>query len=200
MNLVLFGPPGSGKGTQAKTLQESRALPQLSTGDMLRAAIAAGTELGKKCKAIMDSGDLVPDEIVIGIIAERYDQPDCAKGAVFDGFPRTIPQAEALDAMLKARGRRIDLVIELKVDDAVLIGRVEQRIKESGGVARADDTPETLKNRLAVYYKNTAPLIEFYKKQGKLVTVDGMAPIGEVTKAIAAVVDKAGRKGCVGVG
>lgn len=200
MNLVLFGPPGSGKGTQAKTLQESRALPQLSTGDMLRAAIAAGTELGKKCKAIMDSGDLVPDEIVIGIIAERYDQPDCAKGAVFDGFPRTIPQAEALDAMLKARGRRIDLVIELKVDDAVLIGRVEQRIKESGGVARADDTPETLKNRLAVYYKNTAPLIEFYKKQGKLVTVDGMAPIGEVTKAIAAVMDKAGRKGCVGVG
>jgi adenylate kinase len=200
LNLVLFGPPGSGKGTQAKTLQESRALPQLSTGDMLRAAIAAGTELGKKCKAIMDSGDLVPDEIVIGIIAERYDQPDCAKGAVFDGFPRTIPQAEALDAMLKARGRRIDLVIELKVDDAVLIGRVEQRIKESGGVARADDTPETLKNRLAVYYKNTAPLIEFYKKQGKLVTVDGMAPIGEVTKAIAAVMDKAGRKGCVGVG
>ena len=200
MNLILFGPPGSGKGTQAKILQESRALPQLSTGDMLRAAIAAGTELGKQYKAIMDAGDLVPDEIVVGIIAERYDQPDCAKGAVFDGFPRTIPQAEALDEMLKARGRRIDLVIELKVDDAVLIGRVEQRIKESGGVARADDTPETLKNRLAVYYKNTAPLIKFYKKQGKLVTVNGMAPIGEVTKAIAAVVDKAGRKGCLGVG
>ena len=119
-------------------------MPQLSTGDMLRAAIAAGTELGKKCKAIMDSGDLVPDEIVIGIIAERYDRPDCAKGAVFDGFPRTIPQAEALDAMLKGRSRKIDLVIELKVDDAVLIGRVEQRIKVSGGVARADDTPETL--------------------------------------------------------
>ena len=107
----------------------------------------AGTELGKKCKAIIDSGDLVPDEVVVGIIAERYDQPDCAKGAIFDGFPRTIPQAEALDAMLKERGRKIDLVIELKVDDAVLIGRVEQRIKESGGVARADDTPETLKNR-----------------------------------------------------
>ena len=198
MNLVLFGPPGSGKGTQARILQERRGLPQLSTGDMLRAAIAAGTELGKKCKAIMDSGDLVPDEIVIGIIAERYDRPDCAKGAVFDGFPRTIPQAEALDAMLKGRGRKIDLVIELKVDDAVLIGRVEQRIKESGGVARADDTPETLKNRLEVYYRNTAPLIEFYKKQGKLVTVDGMAPIEEVTKAVAAVLDRAGRRGCLG--
>ena len=198
MNLVLFGPPGSGKGTQARILQERRGLPQLSTGDMLRAAIAAGTELGKKCKAIMDSGELVPDEIVVGIIAERYDQPDCAKGAVFDGFPRTIPQAEALDAMLKGRGRKIDLVIELKVDDAVLIGRVEQRIKESGGVARADDTPETLKNRLAVYYKNTAPLLDYYKNQGKLQTVDGMAPIEEVTKAIAAVLDRAGRRGCLG--
>ena len=200
MNLVLFGPPGSGKGTQAKVIEKRRALPQLSTGDMLRAAIAAGTELGKKCKAIMESGDLVPDEIVVGIIAERYDQPDCAKGAVFDGFPRTIPQAEALDAMLKARDRKIDLVIELKVDDAVLIERVEHRIKQSGGASRADDTPETLKNRLAVYYKNTAPLIEYYKKQGKLVTVDGMAPVNQVSKAIAAALDRAGRKGCLGLG
>ncbi|GAA0538515.1 adenylate kinase [Rhizomicrobium palustre] len=194
MNLVLFGPPGSGKGTQAKILQEGQGWPQLSTGDMLRAAIAAGTELGKKCKAIIDAGQLVSDEIVIGIISERYDQPDCAKGAIFDGFPRTIPQAEALDSMLKARDKQIDLVIELKVDDSVLISRVEARIAQSGGAARADDTPETLKARLEVYYKNTAPLLEYYKKQGKLVTVDGMAPIAEVTKAIAAVIEKAGSK------
>lgn len=196
MNLVLFGPPGAGKGTQAKILQEKRGLPQLSTGDMLRAAIAAGTELGRKCKAIMDSGDLVPDEVVVGIIAERYDQPDCAKGAVFDGFPRTIPQAEALDAMLAARAKKIDLVIELKVDDAALIGRAEQRVKETlaaGGKPRADDTPETLKNRLGVYYKNTAPLLGYYTKQGKVVTVDGMASIADVTKAIAGALDAAGK-------
>ncbi|MBU6473309.1 MAG: adenylate kinase, partial [Alphaproteobacteria bacterium] len=159
MNLVLFGPPGAGKGTQAKILQDERGLPQLSTGDMLRAAIAGGTELGKKCQAIMASGDLVPDEVVVGIIAERYDQPDCAKGAVFDGFPRTIPQAEALDAMLAKRGKKIDLVLELKVDDAILVGRAENRVKETlaaGGKPRPDDTPETVKNRLAVYYRNTA--------------------------------------------
>jgi len=193
VNIVLFGPPGSGKGTQAKILQSERKLPQLSTGDMLRAAIAAGTDLGKKCKSIMDAGELVPDSVVVGIIGDRFDQPDCKGGAVFDGFPRTIPQAQALDSLLKARGRAIDLVIELKVNDAVLIGRVEQRIKESGGIARADDTPETLKNRLAVYYKNTAPLLDYYKNQGKLQTVDGMAPIAEVTKAIAAVIDGAGK-------
>jgi adenylate kinase len=174
LNLVLFGPPGAGKGTQAKFITEQRGLPQLSTGDMLRAAIAAGTELGKTCKAIMDRGDLVSDDVVVGIIAERYDQPDCAKGAVFDGFPRTIPQAEALDGMLAKRGKKIDLVIELKVDDKILIDRVEQRIRQSGGTTRSDDTPETLKARLAVYYKNTAPLLEYYKRQGKLVSVDGM--------------------------
>ena len=183
MNIVLFGPPGAGKGTQAKLLQEKRGLPQLSTGDILRQAIAAGTELGKQCKAVMDRGELVSDEIVIGIIGERYDQPDCANGAVFDGFPRTIPQAEALDAMLASRGRKIDTVLELKVDDAVLLSRVEARIKQ-GGILRSDDTPETLKHRLGVYYKNTAPLIEYYKGQGKLVTLDGMAPIAEVTAQI----------------
>jgi len=196
LNIVLFGPPGAGKGTQAKIIQEKRGLPQLSTGDMLRAAIAAGTPLGQKCKAIMDAGNLVSDEIVVGIIAERYDRPDCRKGAVFDGFPRTIPQAEALDRMLAERKRQIDLVLELKVDDAVLIRRAENRVKETlaaGGTPRADDTPETLKNRLAVYYKNTAPLLDYYRRQGKLVTVDGMAPIAEVTRAISAVIDGGAR-------
>lgn len=189
MNLVLFGPPGAGKGTQAKILQEKRGLPQLSTGDMLKAAIAAGTELGKKVEAILAKGDLVSDDIVTGIIAERYDQPDCANGAVFDGFPRTIAQAEALDALLATRGRKIDRVIELKVDNAILIERVAQRVKETiaaGGKPRSDDNPETLKKRLEVYGQNTAPLLDYYGKQGKVVTVDGMAPIADVTKAIAA--------------
>ena len=152
---------------------------------MLRAAIAAKTPLGKQVEGILAKGDLVSDDIVIKIIAERYDQPDCAGGAVFDGFPRTIPQAEALDKMLAARHKKIDVVIELKVDDAVLVKRVEQRIKESGGVTRADDTPETLKARLAVYYKNTAPLLDYYRKQGKLETVDGMASVDAVARAIA---------------
>jgi adenylate kinase len=200
LNLVVFGPPGSGKGTQAKLLQETYGWVQLSTGDMLRAAIAAGTELGKKCQAIMAAGELVPDEVVIGIISERYDQPDCAKGAIFDGFPRTIPQARALDSMLKLREKQIDLVIELKVDDKVLIDRVKARIAQSGGVARADDNPETLQNRLNVYYQNTAPLLEYYKRQGKLTTVDGMLPIAQVTSAVAEVIKKAGHKGCLGIG
>ena len=156
MNLVLFGPPGAGKGTQSKILTEKRGLPQLSTGDMLRAAIEAGTPLGLSVKATIAKGELVSDETVIGIIAQRYDQPDCKNGAVFDGFPRTIPQAEALDRMLAERGKKIDLVLELKVDDAVLLSRVEARIK-AGGVLRSDDTPETLAHRLGVYYKNTAP-------------------------------------------
>ena len=188
MNLVLFGPPGAGKGTQAKILTEKRGLPQLSTGDMLRAAIAAGTPLGLACKALMDKGALVPDETVIGIIAERYDQPDCARGAVFDGFPRTIPQAEALDRMLADRGKKIDLVLELKVDDTALLARVESRIA-AGGPVRADDNPETLKKRLEVYYANTAPLLGYYSGQGKLRTLDGMAPIGEVTAQIATILD-----------
>ncbi len=189
MNLVLFGPPGAGKGTQAKVLVETRGLPQLSTGDMLRAAVKAGTPLGKKVDALLTKGELVPDEIVIDIIAERYDRPDCAKGAVFDGFPRTIPQAEALDAMLATRGKKIDVVLELKVDDQALLDRVEQRIRE-GGILRSDDTPETLQHRLGVYYKNTAPLLAYYGKQGKVVTVDGMAPIADVTKQITAALDR----------
>jgi len=193
VNLVLFGPPGAGKGTQAKVLQETRGLPQLSTGDMLRAAIAAKTDLGRKVEAILAKGDLVSDDIVIGIIDERLNQPDAAKGAVFDGFPRTILQAEALDKLLQGRGKKIDLVIELKVDETVLLSRAEQRVKETvakGGTPRPDDTPETVKNRLDVYRKNTAPLVAFYKAQGKVVTVDGMAPITDVTKAIAAALDR----------
>jgi adenylate kinase len=194
LNLVLFGPPGAGKGTQSKILQEKRGLPQLSTGDMLREAIASGSALGKQCKALMDRGELVSDEIVVGIIAERYDQPDCANGAVFDGFPRTIAQAEALDGMLAARAKKIDRVIALTVDDSALVSRAEQRVKEAlaaGNKPRPDDTPETLKNRLVVYYKNTAPLLDFYKNQGKVATIDGMASIADVTKAIATAIDSA---------
>jgi adenylate kinase len=188
LNLVLFGPPGAGKGTQAKVLVETRGLPQLSTGEMLRAAVKAGTPLGKKVDTLLTRGELVPDDVVIDIIAQRYDLPDCANGAVFDGFPRTIPQAEALDAMLAARSKKIDVVLELKVNDKVLLERVEKRIKE-GGILRSDDTPETLTHRLGVYYKNTAPLLDYYEKQGKVLTIDGMAPISEVTKTIAAALD-----------
>ncbi len=188
MNLVLFGPPGAGKGTQAKILQNTKGLPQLSTGDMLRAAITAGTHLGRQVEQIMANGDLVSDEIVIGIIAERYDWPDCKNGAVFDGFPRTVPQAKALDAMLATRGQKIDLVIELKVDEAILLTRVEQRIQE--GTARADDNPTTVKNRLAVYRRDTSAVLPFYQEQGKVVSVDGMAPISDVTKTIAAAIDR----------
>ena len=190
MNLVVFGPPGAGKGTQARILQERRGWPQLSTGEMLRDAAHRGTELGLKTKALMDRGELVPDEIVVAIIAERIEQPDCAKGAVFDGFPRTIPQAEALDAMLAQHGKKIDRVIELKVNDDVLIGRMECRIAE-GGSARADDTPETLRYRLGVYYKTTCPLLDYYRAKGKLVSVDGMASIADVTDAIARLIETA---------
>jgi adenylate kinase len=187
LNIVLFGPPGAGKGTQAKILQDKHGLPQLSTGDMLRAAVAAGSPLGRQVEDILAKGNLVPDKVVVDIIAERYDRPDCAKGAVFDGFPRTIAQAEALDTMLAERKKKIDIVIELKVDEAILLSRVQQRIKE--GTARADDNPETVKNRLDVYRKQTAPLLDYYGKQGKIVSVDGMMPIEEVTKAIAGALD-----------
>src|SRR5262245_2231881 len=193
MDLILFGPPGAGKGTQAKVLQDKWGLAQLSTGEMLRAAVAAGTELGKKSKAIMDRGDLVPDDVVIGIIAERLDKPDCAKGVIFDGFPRTVAQARALDAMLSSRKRKIDSVIELKVDDEAMVGRMENRVRENRNAARADDTPETLRNRLAVYRRNTKPLLDFYREQGKLVTVDGMSPIPDVSAAIERVVGEAAK-------
>jgi adenylate kinase len=190
MHLILFGPPGAGKGTQAKILQDEWGLIQLSTGDMLRAAAAAGTELGKRCKAIMDKGNLVTDDIVVGIIAQRLDEPDCERGVVFDGFPRTIPQAEALDKMLAVRGTAIDAVIELKVDDEVLVGRIVQRNLETGGY-RGDDTPETLRKRLEVYRTNTAPLLDYYRAQGKVRSVDGMAPIAQVSTQIRAALELA---------
>ncbi len=187
MNLVLFGPPGAGKGKQAKIVTEKRGRPQLSAGDMLLAAVAAGSPLGREVEKILAAGNLVSDDVVIKIIADRYDRPDCANGAVFDGFPRTIPQAEALDTMLAARGRKIDLVVELKVDEAILLARVEQRIGQ--GIARADDNPETVKNRLAVYRRDTKAVLDFYQKQGKVQTVDGMAPIDAVTAQIGAILD-----------
>lgn len=193
MDLILFGPPGAGKGTQAKVLQDEQGLVQLSTGDMLRAAVAAGTELGKKSKAIMDRGDLVGDDLVVGIIAERLDKPDCAKGVIFDGFPRTVAQARALDTMLAQRDRKIDAVVELKVDDDAMVGRMESRVRENPGAARADDNPETLRKRLGVYRQNTAPLLDFYSNQGKLVTVDGMAAIADVSAAISRVIDRIGK-------
>ncbi|HEY5047562.1 MAG TPA: adenylate kinase [Rhizomicrobium sp.] len=183
MNLVLFGPPGAGKGTQAKILQERRGWPQLSTGEMLRAAVAAKTPLGRMVEDILARGAFVSDETVIGIIADRYDRADCVNGAVFDGFPRTIRQAEALDQMLAERSRRVQFVIELRVNETILVDRVEQRIRS--GQARADDSPETLTKRLGEYARQTAPLLEFYRRQGKLETVDGMAPVDEVTLAIA---------------
>ncbi|HEX3432402.1 MAG TPA: adenylate kinase [Rhizomicrobium sp.] len=188
MNLVLFGPPGAGKGTQARILQEQHGWPQLSTGEMLREAARAGTELGRKTKDIMDGGELVSDDIVVAIVAERLCHQSCTEGAVFDGFPRTIAQARALDRMLADCGKQIDRVIELKVNDEALINRVEQRIRE-GGPSRADDTPETLRHRLGVYYRNTAPLLDYYRVQGKLSQVDGMAPIDQVASAIAQILD-----------
>jgi len=188
MYLIIFGPPGSGKGTQAKILQQQRGLVQLSTGDMLRAAAATGTALGKRAKPIIDKGDLVPDEIVVGIIAERLGAPDAARGAVFDGFPRTVAQAEALDRMMAERKSAIDAVIELKVDDEAMVGRMEQRVRENPGAARADDNPETLRKRLGVYHRQTAPLLDYYRRQGKLKTVDGMMPIPQVAAAIKTIV------------
>jgi adenylate kinase len=188
MNLILFGPPGAGKGTQAKIIQDEWGLVHLSTGDILRAAVAAGTDLGRRCKTIMDRGDLVTDDIVVGIIAERLDAPDCAKGVVFDGFPRTIKQAKELDSLLARRASAIDAVIELKVDDEALVGRIAQRKLETGGT-RGDDTPETLRIRLEVYRRNTAPLLDFYAGQGKLRAVDGMAPISGVASEIRQVME-----------
>ena len=181
MNLILFGPPAAGKGTQAKRLVESRKMVQLSTGDMLRAAIASGSDLGKRVSGIMERGELVSDEIVIELIEQRLPEADAAGGAIFDGFPRTIAQAEALDAMLEHRNSRIDLVIRLRVDDQALMDRVAGRFAESG---RPDDNPESFKVRLNAYNAQTAPLLPYYQNHNKLVEVDGMGTIDEVAQAI----------------
>lgn len=179
MNLILFGPPAAGKGTQAKRLVDQRGMIQLSTGDMLRAAIASKSELGLRVEGIMQRGELVSDEIVVALIEERLPEAEAAGGAIFDGFPRTLAQAEALDRMLAGRGAKIDLVVRLKVDDAALMERIAGRFAESG---RPDDNPDSFKVRLGAYNDQTAPLLPYY--QSKLVEVDGMGSIEEVASAI----------------
>ena len=186
VNLVLFGPPAAGKGTQAKRLVTERGLVQLSTGDMLRAAIAAESDLGKRVKAVLEAGDLVSDEIVIALIEEQLPAAEKAGGAIFDGFPRTLAQAKALDVLLKGQGARIDRVIRLKVADDMLLQRIAKRFAESG---RPDDNPETFKVRLSAYNTQTAPLLPYYEGQGKLVEVDGMAEISTVAAGIDAALE-----------
>jgi adenylate kinase len=183
MRLILLGPPGAGKGTQAKVLVETYSIPQLSTGDILRSAIAARTPMGLAAKEVMDRGDLVSDDIVNGIISERLDAEDCKAGFVLDGFPRTIAQAEALDEMLAEKGMSLDAVIEITADPDVLVDRIAKRARESG-VARGDDNEEVLRKRLEIYRDSTAPLVDYYRDKGLLKSVDGVQPMEEVTAAI----------------
>lgn len=212
MNLILLGPPGAGKGTQAEQIAAKHGMVQLSTGEMLRAAVKAGSEVGLKAKAIMESGGLVSDDIVVGIISDRIDQPDCAQGFILDGFPRTLPQAAALESLLESKGKTLDAVIEIKVDDEALVERITGRFScakcgagyhdkyktpAKDGVCdkcgstefsrRADDNEETVRNRLMAYYRETAPLIGYYFARDRLKSVDGMADIDEVTRQIHAI-------------
>jgi adenylate kinase len=209
MNIILLGPPGAGKGTQAKLIEDKHGMKQLSTGDMLRAAVAEGTETGKRAKAIMDRGDLVPNEVVVSIISDRIDTPDVRQGFILDGFPRNTAQAEALDAMLEDKGLKLDAVIEMKVDDDALVQRIAGRYTcakcgkgyhdtfdrpKAAGVCdrcgstefirRVDDNEKTVRDRLGIYNRETAPLVSYYGAKGKLKTIDGMAAIGDVTRQI----------------
>ena len=183
MNIIIFGPPGAGKGTQAQIIVDERGVVQLSTGDMLRSAIAAGTELGMKAKQIMDAGQLVSDEIMVGMISERMAEDDCANGVILDGFPRTVAQAEALDAMFDGRGVSLDKVIEIQVDELALFARIEKRAAETGA-ARSDDNADVLAQRLKVYHTNTAPVLPYYREKGLLMSVDGMQAVEKVSEAI----------------
>ena len=189
MRLILLGPPGAGKGTQAQRIVEAFDIAQLSTGDMLRAAVAAETPVGLQAKEIMARGELVTDSVVIQIVSDRIDEPDCANGFILDGFPRTVRQAEALETLLESKGMQLNTTVELSVDEAVLLSRIEKRAAETAGGARADDNAEALKKRLDVYREQTAPLIEFYKGKGLLRSVDGMQPIDAVTASIMAVLE-----------
>lgn len=184
MKLILLGPPGAGKGTQAARLEKNHGCIQLSTGDMLRAAVAEGTEIGQQAKQTMARGELVPDDVVVKIISERIGHPDCENGFILDGFPRNVAQAKALDKMLEEKGLALDGVVEIAVDDSILIDRIEKRASETVGGPRDDDNAESLKKRLAVYHEQTAPLIEYYKNKGVLKSIDGMAGIDNVSEQI----------------
>ena len=187
MKLILLGPPGAGKGTQAQRLVDKHGIVQLSTGDMLRAAVKAGTPVGLRAKDIMDRGELVPDEVVVAIVSDRIDEPDARKGFILDGFPRTVPQAVALDRLLKDKGLKLDAVVELKVNGSILYNRIANRVAEAaarGETLRPDDKPEILRTRIEAYHEQTAPLVDYYRLQGTLKAVDGMAPIDEVAAAV----------------
>ena len=197
MRLILLGPPGAGKGTQAHLLVQKHGIVQLSTGEMLRSAVAAGTPVGQKAKDIMASGGLVPDDVVVGIISDRIELPDARKGFILDGFPRTVPQARALDELLKKKHLKLDAVVELRVNESALLERVETRVaqmRSRGEEIRIDDTPEVLSKRLASYRAQTEPLVHYYSEKRKLITVDGMMTIGNVTSAINRLLSALGAK------